>query len=456
MKIKIAFKNHVSNRKILSCGEDGDVRIWQSYDDSDSLSTSVGEKCTALAYKNSKYYVANDSNEVKKYDINTNEYVDTITTLSLNVTCITINKSDTQLLCGCADFDIRLVELDESKLYKYTTFNGHSAPILDVCFDPLEKYFLSSSCDGSIRFWSLRNQLNIKTITNMHPKSNDFSNSKTFSKSAWHKDGNLIALPTFKEVHFYERELWQLKFKIELALDSDEKSNTDILVSIVKFSPDGKSVLLCSTPNETIYIHSIITKALIQKCSYLKSKARICSISWNIQNHDEILFCDLKGQMGVLKTNSKNDDLEMEDLLSILNDDEEDEKIVLTRKKNKNDLKSPNSKKRRRLASDDDSNDLLKDENSNDSAKSSRSSNPTASSAIDDEYGIDIDELESLEKLKICHNGRFFLLNKTEKSEDVFTLNPIMLDKYIGAEFQPVSIKIIFQNIYFRNFFKSI
>ncbi len=56
------------------------------------------------------------------------------------------------------------------------------------------------------------------------------------------------------------------------------------------------------------------------------------------------------------------------------------------------------------------------------------------------------DLYESLEKLKICHNGRFFLLNKTEKSEDVFTLNPIMLDKYIGAEFQPVSINIIFQN----------
>lgn len=334
--------------------------------------------------------------------------MDTITTLSLNVTCISINKSDTQLLCGCADFDIRLVELDETKLYKYSTFNGHSAPILDVCFDPLEKYFLSSSCDGTIRFWSLRNQLNIKTLTNMHPKSNDFSNSKTFSKCAWHKDGNLIALPSFKEVQFYERELWHLKFKIELALEGDEKSNADILVSIVKFSPDGKSVLLCSTQNETIYIHSIITKTLLNKCSYSKSKARICSIAWNIQNHNEILFCDLKGQMGVFKLNSQDDNLEMEDLLSILNEDEnsdDDKKLVLTRKKNKGDHKSPSSKKRRRLASenDDDSNDLLKDENSNDSAKSTlTSSSNTAKThnSNDDDDAIDIDELESLDKLK--------------------------------------------------------
>ena len=295
------------------------------------------------------------------------------------MTCIAINKSDTQLLCGCADFDIRLVELDESKLYKYTTFNGHSAPILDVCFDPIEKYFLSSSCDGTIRFWSLRNQLNIKTLTNMHPKSNDFSNSKTFSKCAWHKDGNLIALPAFKEVQFYERELWQLKFKIELALDENEKTNPDIFVSIVKFSPDGKSILLCSTSNETIYIHSVITKSLIHKCSYLKSKARICSIAWNIQNHNEILFCDLKGQMGVFKvTSNSSDELQMEDLLNVINDDDDttngsggtedndEKKLILIRKKNKNTLKSPNSKKRKRLQSDNDDDGFLKDESSND------------------------------------------------------------------------------------------
>ena len=72
----------------------------------------------------------------------------------------------------------------------------------------------------------------------MHPKSNDFSTSKTFSKSAWHKDANLIAIPTFKEVQFYERDLWQLKFKIELLLDENEKANIqDTLVSIAKFSP---------------------------------------------------------------------------------------------------------------------------------------------------------------------------------------------------------------------------
>jgi chromosome transmission fidelity protein 4 len=232
----------------------------------------------------------------------------------------------------------------------------------------------------------------------MHPKSNDISTSKTFSKSAWHKDANLIAIPTFKEVQFYERDLWQLKFKIELLLDENEKANIqDTLVSIVKFSPDGKSILLCSTPNDTIYIHSIITKTLIFKYSYLKSKSKICSIAWNLQN--EVLFCDLKGQMGQMGINSKNDDnLFMDDLLSIINNDDsnDDEMIILTKKKPKNDLKSPTSKKRKRIMSDNDDSD----ENSNDSAKSNVTSSSNAMLATINEDEIDLDDLESLDKLK--------------------------------------------------------
>jgi len=54
---------------------------------------------------------------------------------------------------------------------------------------------------------------------------------------------------------------------------------------------------------------------------------------------------------------------------------------------------------------------------------------------------------ESLERLKICHNGRFLIFNKTNnKNERDFEFNPEILDKYIGAEYQPISINIVFQN----------
>lgn len=419
----------------MTCGEDGDVRIWQTFDDIDSVSISIGEKCTAITQKNSKLYVANEMNEVKKYDLNTNEYLDLITTFTLNVTCICVNKSDTQLLCGSADFEIRLIELNDASMYKYTQFSGHNAPILDVCFDPLEKYFVSSSCDGTIKFWSIRTQMNIKTLSNMHPKSNDFANSKTYSKLSWHKDANLIAIPTFKCVQFYERELWQLKFKIDVKFD-DESDKDEILASITKFSPDGKHVLICTTPNETIYIHSIITKALICKYSYTKSKltSRICSIAWNLNNQNDVLFCDFKGQMGIVKVNlntssqqQRNDDnLNAEDLLALINDDdsnegsnkalntaksendEDDKPLVISRKKAKNDIKSPSSKKRKRLNSDDYMGINNNDESSNDTVKTTSTKDSSDSKVntdggfnmLDDDEAIDIDEIESIEKLK--------------------------------------------------------
>ncbi len=134
----------------------------------------------------------------------------------------------------------------------------------------------------------------------MHEKSNDFSTTKTFSKISWHKDGNLIAVPANKEVQFYERELWQLKFKIE----------TDSNVSITKFSPDGKTIALCTQAN-WIYVHSIITKGLLYKHEYTKKAAAICSFVWHplVENaKSEIIFCDLKGQMGKDEFQTKKKD----------------------------------------------------------------------------------------------------------------------------------------------------
>ena len=82
----------------LTTGEDGDVRIWQGFDDLDNTSIRVGDKCFSIAYKNGKIYVADDLNEVKKYDLATNELEGVITSFTLSATCICINKSDTSLV----------------------------------------------------------------------------------------------------------------------------------------------------------------------------------------------------------------------------------------------------------------------------------------------------------------------------------------------------------------------
>lgn len=412
------------NGAYVTTGEDGDVRIWQGFDDPDSKSIRISDKCFAVAYKSGKIYVADDLNEVKKYDYETNEFQGVVTSFTLPVTCIAINKSGSHLLCGSSDFEMHLVDLST---LKFTAFTGHEAPILSVSFDPLEKYVVSASCDGSVRFWSTNTLSVAKTFANLHPKSNDFNDSDTYCKVAWHKDGTLIAVPAQKEIQFYERETWLLKFKI--SLQQNESSDDDFLASILCFSPDGKYIL-ATTNTQMIYIHSLINKSLVFKYSYTK-KSKICSLVWNQAN--EIIFCDLNGNMGIVKptlkdsivssekltakasepaktgnNNSKaikkyeeEENLKMEDLLDLLDNDEKsnDSEKSASRSSSSNALasrdgtKSP-SKKRKRLSDDSES------KMSNESEFATTNIEEELDNEHADDDG-DEDDLESLEKLKL-------------------------------------------------------
>lgn len=272
--------------KFLTTGEDGDVRVWQGFDDLDNTSIRVGDKCFALAYKSGKVFVSDELNEVKRFDLENSDEQSVVTSFTLPATCMAVNKSNTSLVCGASDFEIHLVDLNT---LKFTTFRGHDAPILNVCFDPLEKYFVSSSCDGTARFWSVKTLSQVKILSNLHPKSNDFADSLSLCKIAWHKDGALIAVPCQKEVHFYERETWLCKFKINL----QSEGNDEFYASIVCFSPDGQYIL-ATTSTQMVYVHSIVNKALVFKYAYNKN-TKICSLSWNPNNQNEVLFCDIKG-----------------------------------------------------------------------------------------------------------------------------------------------------------------
>ena len=390
---------------MVTCGEDGDVRVWRGFDDIDNTSIRVADKCSAVACRSGTIYAADaECNELRRYDLASGECQGTITAFTLPITSVQVNKSNTRLVCGSADFGVRVCELTATGASVLSELSGHEAPVLAVCYDPLEKYVASSACDGTLRFWSLQTHTCVKTLAKLHARSNDVADSPSWCRMAWHRDGAIVAVPALAEVHFYERETWLCKFKITLE-QSESDSEQQQQASIVCFSPDGQHVLVAAA-NQTMYVHSIINKALLFKYAYSAHK-RIAALVW-CPATSAVVFCDTSGNMGLVKptlkdahttdkkkpsattTTTKNDnkgkstasaatdEMAMEDLLDLLeaSEDTNDSADVVvktaaskkkqpaasksttttttktTKTSNERELKSPSKKKRKRRVSD--------------------------------------------------------------------------------------------------------
>lgn len=52
---------------IITCGHDGDVRIWVDIEDDDPNSHCVGESALAVCFKEKRLYVATDNHVVQAY-----------------------------------------------------------------------------------------------------------------------------------------------------------------------------------------------------------------------------------------------------------------------------------------------------------------------------------------------------------------------------------------------------
>lgn len=52
-------------RKLISCGTDGDIRIWSGFDDDDPIQTCVGEWSLCVRQNEKHLYIATDNNNVQ-------------------------------------------------------------------------------------------------------------------------------------------------------------------------------------------------------------------------------------------------------------------------------------------------------------------------------------------------------------------------------------------------------
>ncbi|XP_012277279.1 WD repeat and HMG-box DNA-binding protein 1 isoform X2 [Orussus abietinus] len=273
---------------LISCGLDGDVRTWFHVTDDDPGSTCISEQATAVISKDGKIYVGTD-NTVQILTYPDLEKQGIITRFSASVSALTSAKNSKLIVSAACDMRIRVTNIEKSDTIE---LNGHEAPVLGISLDPKEVFLASSSADGTIRVWDIKEKKAIHIWNNVVPKCNSFFMAKTYSTPSFHSvDGSVLAYPHEKDVVVTERSTWKELFRLKC-------SNLRGDLSISKFSECATRLAASSVFGE-IVVWNFNTQALLGYIEH-DNNTKITAIAWNLKKPDEIAFTDKSGQLGCL------------------------------------------------------------------------------------------------------------------------------------------------------------
>ncbi|XP_062974254.1 WD repeat and HMG-box DNA-binding protein 1 [Elgaria multicarinata webbii] len=274
---------------IVTCGSDGDVRIWESLDDDDPKSINVGEKAYSFALKNGRLITAVSNNTVQSHTFPEGTPDGILTRFTMNANHVVFNADGSKVAAGASDFVVKIVEVTDSSLQK--TFRGHDAPVLSVSFDPKDVFLASASCDGSVRVWKISEQT-CETSWQLLPKCNDVVNAKSICRLSWQpKRGKLLAIPVEKAIKLYRRETWDHQ------LDLSDHFITQTL-NVVAWSPCGQYVAAGSIGG-CIVIWNVDTQECLERVKHEKGYT-ICGLAWHPKG-GQIAYTDMEGNLGLLE-----------------------------------------------------------------------------------------------------------------------------------------------------------
>ncbi|XP_074725269.1 WD repeat and HMG-box DNA-binding protein 1 isoform X2 [Strix uralensis] len=274
---------------IVTCGSDGDVRIWENLDDDDPKSINVGEKAYSCALKNGRLITAVSNNTVQMHTFPEGAPDGILTRFTMNANHVIFNSDGTKIAAGSSDFLVKVVEVTDSS--KQKTFRGHDAPVLSLTFDPRDVYLASASCDGSVRVWKIADQI-CMTSWPLLQKCNDVINAKSICRLGWQPgSGKLLAIPVDKVVKLYRRETWDSQSDLSDAFIMQP-------LNVVAWSPCGQ-YLAAGSVDGNIVVWNMETQECIERMKHEKNYS-ICGLAWH-PKHRQIAYTDTEGNLGLLE-----------------------------------------------------------------------------------------------------------------------------------------------------------
>lgn len=311
-------------RGLITCGCDGDVRSWLDLMDDDPTTSCISEQAITAISKDGKIFVGNDNNTVQILTYPDLEKEGIVTRFSAPVSALATAKDSSLIVSGACDMRIQVTNINTSDSIE---LEGHEAPILGLSLDPKEEFVASSSADGSIRVWNIKEKRTVHVWNNVVPKCNSFFTAKSYCTPSFKcTDGSSLAYPSNKDVVIMERSSWKELCRLRCPTLKTE-------LSICKFSECGTRIAASSLYGE-IVVWNVETKEAI---GYLEHEqdTKITALAWHIDHSNEIAFCDALGKLGCIDVKStskprneafdfeKNEDVLENDIA--LPDDEDDD-----------------------------------------------------------------------------------------------------------------------------------
>ncbi|KAJ4946714.1 hypothetical protein JOQ06_008760 [Pogonophryne albipinna] len=277
-----------SGKFIVTCGNDGDVRIWEGLDDDDPKFITVGEKAYSLALKNNKLVTASSNNTVQIHTFPDGDPDGILTRFTTNATHVTFNSSGSRVAAGSSDFMVKVVEVSDSSQQK--TLRGHEAPVLSVTFDPKDDFLASASCDGNVVVWNIKEQSQLISWPLLQ-KTNDVSNAKSLCRLAWQPGtAKFLAVPVESKVQLYERGSWD-----HVSTLSDDLLTQ--LVNVVAWSPCGQ-FLAAGSVGGSLNVWDVSSKLCVERQKHEKGFT-VCGLAWH-PSGSQIAYTDTEGCLGLL------------------------------------------------------------------------------------------------------------------------------------------------------------
>ncbi|XP_058835522.1 WD repeat and HMG-box DNA-binding protein 1 [Topomyia yanbarensis] len=285
--------------RILSIGQDGDIRIWDGVFDDDPVTTCVAENVWTLLQYGDRVLIANDLNTVQAYKFPGLEKDG----IDFRFTAFVTNlaRNERFLVAGSEDGMIKVKPVDGEGEFELTGLEG---PVLSM--DLSVKDLLAASCgDGRLRVWDLKSKKLVKTFDGLR-KAKSFEGNVHFATPSFDPvRGNLLAYPNGNEIVVLNTATWEQHKVLKHSLISSE-------FTCCAFSPRGDFFAAGSEKGEVGIWEYKSGKIIAGETASIDAYP-ITGLAWHPNNNGELVICDDQGQLGNVNDIFLSDEPDMPD-----------------------------------------------------------------------------------------------------------------------------------------------